>query len=104
MFFVHFDIRFSITVFDDVYHQIIDDFRIYFADSAVLERIAGKQLAFFRVVSVLADICDNVRNAHYAPFQRGGRKPSDIAVVEITAFHFAVKFGKAVQWNGAVLV
>ena len=96
------DIRFAVAVFDDIHREIVDQFRVDRADGAALEAVGRDDPGAFGVLPILAEVRDDIGNAHHAALERGRNEPAYVRFIEITRLDHAVEFGKAVERFGTV--
>ena len=99
---IHFNIGFSVTILDDVNHEIVHDFTIHTADSTADECIFVHHIHPHGILPIFAQVGNNVADAHYICFQGGGNQLVYIALFHIGLLQHVVQLCKALQRNGDI--
>ena len=104
MFGVKLDIRLAVAVFDDIDHKVVDDLGIDRADAFVDEHALLGHLGAHGILSVLAEISDDVRNADHAALKGTGHEVGGALAVEIAFLDDAVELFKAFERLGVIFL
>ena len=98
MFLVHFDIWLAVTIFNYVCNKIVDNLCIVNTDCTILKITIINNISFFCILTVFAEIGNNVRDSHYTALKSSRHKLSHIPFVYVASFNLLVKFFKAFKW------
>ena len=104
MLLIQLDIGLAVAVFDDVDHQIVDDLGIHGANHGAAEGILLHHLNPLRVLTVPAQIGDDVGNAYHITLQSGRLNLVGIALDGVALFQLRLELLEAFHGNGAVLL
>ena len=85
--------------------EVIDDLGVGDAEAGICRDLIGLcDLGAYGVVSVLAEVGDDVTDAHNAALKGGGNDLDDIALIHVAALYHSVERGEIRHIDGSVLV
>ena len=98
------DIWLSVAVFDDIYHKIVDYFRVDRSDVLVEKVLLNNGVCADSILAILAKISDDVGNSDHRPLKSGWKHTVSNRLILHALLHKSVKLREILHWLGDVFV